>query len=167
MGGYGSGWQGAKKDVVDHCVVLSIKELIRARVLVPGSYKRGSLTWRSGSGEVCAEFEYESEFRQDGTGSLFLRYIGAGQQFCHWVSLRSTVPHFGGRRWWFLCPLKGIRAAKLYLPAGATKFASRKAYDLTYRSCQSSWRLERVRARTERLVRRMAESEARFRAVLK
>jgi hypothetical protein len=167
MGGYGSGWQGTKKDVVDDSVVLSIKDLIRERVLVPGSYNRGSLTWRSAGGEASAEFEYESELRQDGTGSLFLRYIGAGQQFCHWVSLRSTVPHFGGRRWWFLCPLKGIRAAKLYLPAGATKFASRKAYDLTYRSCQSSWRLERVRRRTERLARQMAESEVRFRAVLK
>jgi hypothetical protein len=167
MGGYGSGWQGTKKDVVDHCVALSIKELIRARALVPDSYKRGTLVGGYGASESCVSFEYESELRLDGTGSLFLRYIGAGRRFCHWVSLRSTAPHFGGRRWWFVCPLKGIRAAKLYLPAGATNFASRKAYDLTYRSCQSSWRLERVRRRTERLARQMAESEARFRAVLK
>ena len=167
MGGSGSGWQGTKKEVVDHCVVLSIKELIRTRALVPDNYKRGTLVWGYGDSESSLRFEYESELRQDGTGSLFLRYIGAGRQFCHWVSLRSTAPHFGGRRWWFLCPLKGIRAAKLYLPAGAAKFASRKAYDLTYRSCQSSWRLERVRRRTERLARQMAESEVRFRAVLK
>jgi hypothetical protein len=48
------------------------------------------------------------------------------------------VPHYGGRRWWFICPIKKIRVAKLYLPPGATQFASRKAHDLTYRSVQES-----------------------------
>src|SRR5208283_252326 len=108
MGGWGSGWQGTKKDVVDDCIVLSIKELIRERMLVPGSYRRGSLTWRCDGSESSATFNYESDLRQDGTGSLFLRFVDAGQQFCHWISLRSTLPHYGGRRWWFLCPLKGI-----------------------------------------------------------
>ena len=152
MGGYGSGWRGAKRDVVDHCVVLSIKELIHARVLVPGSSHRGTLVWGCGGSESSVRFEYESELRQDGTGALFLRYVGAGQPFCHWVSLRSTAPHFGGRRWWFVCPLKRIRAAKLYLPPGATSFASRQAYDLTYRSCQESG----SRKRSDRFWRRMA-----------
>lgn len=152
MGGSGSGWQGAKKDVVDDCIVLSIKGLVRERVLVPGSYRRGSLAWRCGDSEPFARFEYELELRQDGTGSLFLRYVGDGQQFCHWVLLRSTTPHYGGRRWWFLCPLKGIRAAKLYLPPGATQFASRQAHDLTYRSCQESgWR-----KRSDKFCRRLA-----------
>jgi hypothetical protein len=152
MGGYGSGWRGAKKDVVDHCVVLSIKDLIREHVLVPDSYKRGMLVGGYGDSESSVSFEYESELRLDGTGSLFLRYIGTGRQFCHWVSLRSTAPHFGGRRWWFVCPLKRIRAAKLYLPPGATSFASRQAYDLTYRSCQESG----SRKRSDRFWRRMA-----------
>jgi hypothetical protein len=124
MGGMGSGWQGFKKDVVDDCMVLSIKALVCERVLVPGAYRRGSLTWQCDG----SEFEYESELRQDGTGSLFLRCVGPGQQFCHWVSLCSTVPHYGGRRWWFICPIKKIRVAKLYLPPGARTFASRQAY---------------------------------------
>jgi hypothetical protein len=160
MGGYGSGWQGAKKNVVDHCVVLSIKALIRTRALVSGSYNRGSLTWRSAGGEVSAEFEYASELRQDGTGSLCIRYLGAGQPFCHWVPLRSTVPHFGGRRWWFVCPLKGIRVAKLYLPPGATSFASRQAYDLTYRSCQESGSRERSDRFWRRTARRLGSEYA-------
>jgi hypothetical protein len=112
-------------------------------------------------------FEYESELRQDGTGSLFLRCVGPAQQFCHWVSLCSTVPHYGGRRWWFICPVKKIRIAKLYLPPGATRFASRQAYSLTYRSCQRPFRLERVRRRTERLARQMSQNEARFRELMK
>lgn len=164
MGGWGSGWQGTKKDVVDDCILLSIKELVRERVLVPGSYRRGSLTWQCGGGNSSARFEYESELRQDGTGSLFLRYVGAGQQFCHWVSLRSTVPFYGGRRWWFLCPLRSIRAAKLYLLPGATSFASRRAYDLTYTSCQESGSVDRL---CRKLARRLGRDEAELRALFK
>jgi hypothetical protein len=162
MGGTGSGWQGQRKTTVEEGLTLDVKDLVAKGALVPGAYRRGSLTWQ-GDG---SEFEYESELRQDGTGSLFLRCVGPGQQFCHWVSLCSTVPHYGGRRWWFICPIKKIRVAKLYLPPGTTTFASRKAYSLTYRSCQRRFRLERARRWTERLARQMAQNEGRLRALL-
>jgi hypothetical protein len=161
MGGRGSGWQRERKTTVEEGLILDIKVLVAKGALVPGAYRRGSLTWQCDG----SEFEYESELRQDGTGSLFLRCVGPGQQFCHWVSLCSTVPHYGGRRWWFICPIKKIRVAKLYLPSGARTFASRGAYSLTYRSCQSSFRVERARRSTERLARQMTP-EAEFRALL-
>jgi hypothetical protein len=41
-------------------------------------------------------------------------------------------PSFGGRRWWFICPVTAKRVGKLYVPNGATHFAGRKAHDLTY-----------------------------------
>jgi hypothetical protein len=164
MGGMGSGWQGTKKDVVDQCIVISIKELIRERILVPGNYRRGALVWGDGDTESAARFNFESKLGQDGTGSLFLRYIGAGEQFCHWVSLRSTVPHYGGRRWWFVCPLKGICAAKLYLPPGATCFACRQAHDLTYTSCQESGSVDRL---CRKLAPRVGRDEAELRALFK
>jgi hypothetical protein len=62
----------------------------------------------------------------------------------------STRPYFGGRRWWFVCPLivRGIacnrRAGKLYLPPGAKYFGCRKCHDLTYESCQDSHRFDRA-----------------------
>lgn len=167
MGGSGSGWQDAKKNVVDDCIVLSIRELIRERALVPGSYRRGSLIWQHAGSEPYAKFEYDSELRLDGTGSLFLRYVGAGRQFCHWVSLVSTVPQYGGRRWWFICPIKKIRSAKLYLPPGATQFASRLAHDLTYMSCQESGGDKRLRRRIVRQARRLGWSDAELNALLK
>ena len=34
------------------------------------------------------------------------------------VQLWSTECRFGGRRWWFECPLTGRRVTKLYLPTG-------------------------------------------------
>jgi hypothetical protein len=144
--------------------VISIKELICERVLVPGNYHRGTLVWGDGDSESAARFSYESKLRQDGTGSLFLRYVGAGEPFCHWVSLCSTVPYYGGRRWWFICPIKKIRVAKLYLPPGATQFGSRKAHDLTYTSCQESGRVHRL---CRKLARRLGRDEAELRALFK
>jgi hypothetical protein len=65
-----------------------------------------------------------------------LRYTTGGKPIDSWVWLTTTVPRFGGHRWWFRCPALGIRAAKLYLPPRGDCFASRKAWNLTYRSCQ-------------------------------
>ncbi len=48
------------------------------------------------------------------------------------LGLTWTVPRFGGRRWWFTCPISGRRCAVLYLPRGAHKFGSAKAYGLAY-----------------------------------
>ena len=46
MGGYGSGWKGAKKETVESCLVLSITDLIRKKALIPGRLRRGTLVWR-------------------------------------------------------------------------------------------------------------------------
>src|SRR5262249_46565638 len=60
------------------------------------------------------------------------------------IGLTSTVPRFGGLRWWFVCPLvvRGVpcrrRVGKLYLPGNARYFGCRRCYDLTYTSCQES-----------------------------
>ena len=43
------------------------------------------------------------------------------------IQLETTPQPFGGRRWWFVCPRAGRRAAKLYLPNGVFTFASRQA----------------------------------------
>lgn len=50
------------------------------------------------------------------------------------IRLVFTEPNFGGRRWWMICPYKHIQVAKLYLPNGGDRFASRKAWRLAYQS---------------------------------
>jgi hypothetical protein len=50
------------------------------------------------------------------------------------IRLVFTEPNYGGRRWWMICPYKGVRVAKLYLPNGGDRFASRKAWRLGYQS---------------------------------
>lgn len=50
------------------------------------------------------------------------------------IALVSTPQPFGGRRWWFLCPVTGSRAAVLYMPTGRTRFASQAALGGSYRT---------------------------------
>jgi hypothetical protein len=69
------------------------------------------------------------------------------------VRLEMTPTQFGGRRFWFVCPLimRGVpctrRAAKLYLPPGGRYFACRRCHNLTYRSSQEAHQMERLFAR--------------------
>ena len=58
------------------------------------------------------------------------------------VQLVATPCRFGGRRYWFICPLSkdgracGRRVARLYIPPGGRYFGCRHCYELTYRSAQ-------------------------------
>ena len=73
-----------------------------------------------------------------------------------------TKPNYGGRRWWFICPIvrrdggPPRRVAKLYLPSGSKYFGSREAYGLTYTSCQES---EKSRGLFRRLAAEMGADE--------
>ncbi len=65
------------------------------------------------------------------------------------VRLSSTPCYFGGRRWWFRCPLEedgrvcNRRAGTLYL-AGDKYFGCRICYNLTYESSRDSHRFDGV-----------------------
>jgi len=149
MGGYKSGFQGTKKTTVQECLTLSSKNLNGLGAFELG-WREGLCSWRRGE-EVIAELEYNtSMFGEKGT--LWLRYYVDGKFMYYTVTIVSTVPHYGGRRWWFICPITKSRVGKLYLPPGATQFGSRKAHDLTYRSCQESG----SRERSERFRRKVA-----------
>jgi hypothetical protein len=147
MGGQGSGWQRTRKLTVEEGLILDVKDLVAKGVLDPG-WRNGSLRWQS-----SAALQYSSSISQNGTGTLWLRYTADGEFMYYTVTLVSTVPHYGGRHWWFICPVKKIRVSKLHLPPGATQFASRKAHNLTYRSSREcGWR-----KRSQKFRRRMAQ----------
>jgi hypothetical protein len=83
------------------------------------------------------------------------------------VLLTASPTQFGGRRWWFRCPLFlrnrpcHRRVGKLYMPPGSPYFGCRKCLGLTYRSCQQAHQVERafsrlgLSAEAARLWRRM------------
>ena len=153
MGGYGSGWQGAKKVTVEDSLVLTASSLVRKKALVPGSWTRGSWGWTyDGYDEPHATIGYEANLTDEGNSWLRLHYQASGEPVDYKVQLVTTKPNYGGLRWWFVCPLvrrdsgPPRRVAKLYLPPGGKYFGSREGYGLTYTSCQESRKFSKLYA---------------------
>ena len=138
MGGFGSGWRRATTDVVEDCLVLSIADLVREKVIVSGAVQRGVLAWSRAGQQPDAQVNYEADLLTDKHAAIQLRYRIDDRDESYHVWLRYTEPQYGGRRWWFKCPLTGDRVAKLYLPPGQNRFASRRAYGLAYSSSRKS-----------------------------
>lgn len=75
----------------------------------------------------------------------YTRGRGADRKQVHQaVRLCHTVPHYGGRRWWMICPFRNIRVGKLYMPPGGDRFVSRQAWRLGYQ-CQHDAAREPIR----------------------
>ena len=133
-----------RKDVVEDCLVLSVRD-----VRTGAECRSGSLRWRCGD-QLLGLISYTVDLMSAEQGCLWLWYnVGGGANHVA-ISMISTALHSGGRRWWFICPVTGDRVGKLYLPPGATHFAGRHAHNLTYTSCRES-------GREKRLWRRMAK----------
>ena len=54
------------------------------------------------------------------------------------VKLVTTVPNFGGLRFWLVCPSCSRRFTKLYCLGDRKSFQCRTCQGLTYRSCRES-----------------------------
>jgi hypothetical protein len=125
MGGLGSGRSGGRPRTEDG---------------LPGCAWSGSVVWTdTRTSERGGSVSYQVYLGEE-SGRVRLKHTstradGEGYVSDYWVQLITTPQPFGGRRWWFVCPRTGKRAAKIYLPDEAVTFASRQAYRLTY-ACQ-------------------------------
>jgi hypothetical protein len=152
MGGYGSGRSGGRP-TTNSGLTLTLSEL--GQSLRPGCMSSGSIVWtNTTTGERTGSIGYEAHLDQR-CGRIRLIYTRTGwdgeRRVCdYWIGLETTPQHFGGRRWWFICPRTGKRTAKLYLPNGAFTFASRQAYRLAY-ACQREPAHERALRRAFKL----------------
>jgi len=109
----------------------------------------GTLTWTwMSNGPISIDY-----FIRPNAGKPFviLDYLWRKtEQVAIPVDFQSTPTQFGGRRWWFTCPLilNGIacnrRVGKLYLPASAKYFGCRHCHKLAYRSSQEAYQVERA-----------------------
>ena len=123
MGGWGSGnWiRWPTKPVVEDGLTLDLCRFIREGLVVPGSSVTGSLTWRqSTTGRDTFSVGYHASLR--GPGGCAFTYTAAGMSLDYRIDLTVTRPYFGGTRWWFVYPVEGVRAAKLYSPPGSCLF---------------------------------------------
>ena len=163
MGGYGSGCQGSSKAIVEDSLTLSIKRLVEEEVVALGRWQSGTWMWSYPGEEPHASISYEVHTLDPADPWLRISGRVGGEPVAYRIGLETTQPNFGGLRWWFICPCSGLRAAKLHLPHGGKYFAHRKAYGLTYRSCQESGQF---RGLFRRLAAEMGTSEASVREAL-
>lgn len=147
MGGFRSGRRGgrATKGLVEHCLVLDSQHWTHEGLLVPGHHRCGVYQWGKRSW-VC----FESQMTAGGPALRLMYFVRGGERLDYLVRLATTTPHFGGIRWWFLCPLVlngnacSRRVGKLYLPPGANYFGCRHCHQLTYLSTRKSRAYERA-----------------------
>lgn len=147
MGGMGSGnwYRHGKKETVEESLVVAIKDL-RNRLYGGAA---GTLTWTWADTNKVSIGYYVTGTPDSPTVTVHYRWRDTENVNIS-VRLDTTPTQFGGRRWWFICPLivGGVacqrRAGKLYLPPRARYFGCRKCHDLTYRSSQEAHQTERL-----------------------
>lgn len=140
MGGYGSGRHGGRP-LADYALRVDLARMMRQGQAKPGSLIWGTLHWTCGD-EPSGSVSYETDMTNPDNATLTLRYTkGEGESresVKQVIRLVWTRPHYGGRRWWMVCPYRGHRVGKLYLPRNGDRFASRTAWRLGYRSQRSA-----------------------------
>ena len=123
MGGFGSGRYGGTATAEGTAsYVLAASVLTRARLQVG---QRGFGTSYFGEEKFPVEIRVDTtdasnpflelthRTRDDSEGDRIVRDR---------IRLIWTVPTYGGRRWWFLCPRTGRRTIKLFLPIEGMAF---------------------------------------------
>ena len=142
MGGFGSGRYGGRP-TADMSKRIDLAWMIRTKRAIPGQEVWGSLSWNCG-GHPSGSISYIADMRNPFSSELRLIYShGSGddrQRIEQKVRLTFSEPTFGGRRWWMICPFRGNRVGKLYMPNGGDRFAGRSAWRLGYQSQRSAHR---------------------------
>jgi hypothetical protein len=132
---------------------LDINFLARRGLIVPGSATGPhAIRWVNSDGLEIASGWISADMRGDSDGSLHIQIGEFGQT----ITLVTLARHYGGRQWFFLCPVMNRRASVLWLPRGAQHFASRHAWpgQVAYRS-QFLTAMDRAYLGMERIKRRL------------
>ena len=132
-----------KKTTVEECKSISTTFLKEHGYFC--GWQAGGMKWTRG-GEENGSIGFVVSV-QDWTGEIRFQYTqtqsynGEKESLDYPVCLTATPCRYGGKRWWFICPLikNGYacnrRVLKLYL-GGGKYFGCRHCYNLTYESCQ-------------------------------
>jgi hypothetical protein len=166
MGGIGSGsWhRWDSKPTVEGRLSLDVNRLARDGILAP--WRSGTLYWSNvNTGQVVGSARYLVEVPDDDLRVLRLSYTLDGEPVELPIAVEATYPVFGGRRWWFRCPLIthgtpcGRRAAKLHLRG--RYFGCRQCHGLVYYSSKTAHQRERALRQIDRLYARYCRGPVR------
>jgi hypothetical protein len=133
----------SKKDTVEDCTKLSIVKLKEFGLLE--GFCHTTLTWtrslsghKSSIGIVVDVMDEPYYVKLNYT--ITARDSGEKTDYDYKIGLTTTPCHFGGVRYWFICPLSrngmpcGRRIGTLFLSSGSKCFDCRHCYDLSYES---------------------------------
>ncbi|MBN1546925.1 MAG: hypothetical protein JW902_09720 [Syntrophaceae bacterium] len=130
-----------KKGLVEECRCVSIAYLNQNHYL--DDFRTGQLVWKNCFGEETSSVGFLVSILK---GEPYIRFLytsrntGEKTEYDYKVGLTTTPCHFGGVRYWFICPLTkdgvycGRRVAKLYKAPGSNYFGCRHCYNLSYES---------------------------------
>ena len=131
-----------KKDTVEDSRSISISFLRKHGFLC--GYKSGQVTWSRNEEEVASIGVAVSTMNDEDyvkfNYTTTHRSTGEKTSYDYKVSLTTTPCHFGGVRYWFICPLTikgnycGRRVGTLNKAPGANYYGCRHCYDLSYES---------------------------------
>jgi len=160
MGGYGSGQVSGGRPVADDALKLDLDDLFR-KGLVSDNFNchNRPLNWvKVQTREKIASLNYDFYEIEKDEKRMVLRYTntnsatGGKTEVKIQIRLECTYPLYGGKRWWFTCPLFknnhscGRRTNKLYSVPGCPYFGCRRCFDLTYQSSNDSHKYDRMYA---------------------
>ena len=129
------------KSTVEDSTQLSIFKLREFGLLV--GYCSTTLTWtrrlsgRKSSIDIIVDTD---DLYAKVNYTVIDRNTGEKTNYDYRIALTTTSCHFGGIRYWFICPLStnsvycGRRVGTLYLAPGANYFGCRHCYNLSYES---------------------------------
>ena len=121
--------------LVETTFSLEIRPLVRAGAIRDDVHADGKMRFGPDDDALTIAFEVSTRDRANRwirvTCTIFNERSGKRCDIDDKISL-ATTPLPCGRKWWFICPVLGVRARALYLPRGARYFRSRRAYDLAY-----------------------------------
>ncbi|MDX3968133.1 MAG: hypothetical protein QHD01_16240 [Bradyrhizobium sp.] len=82
------------------------------------------LAWHHSYWGEIASGTIEADMRDPHDGWLRIE-LGS---FVQRITLMSRPRHFGGRQWFFVCPVRNRKATVLWKPPGASRFCSRQTW---------------------------------------
>ena len=133
MGGFGSG-RRSNRFTTDDCIQLKLTDLRRLGMIKRHCMHRRERTWYL-DGKVVAQLTLVSDVDcREPYPCLKITGQARGERINCLVLLDNQPMHFGGERWYALCPSTGKRCTTLVLPPSSTHFASVAGWDTVYGS---------------------------------
>jgi hypothetical protein len=158
MGGVNSGRRrSVHRGDVEHYPAIDLRVLRRARVLRAGECTYTTLQWGNQAPEALSARIF-IDLSDTGDASMRILRSEDHRARLERVAIECVPCPYGGHRYYFLCPLVGVRCEQLFLADGI--FASRKAHKLTYAS-QSEDQISRARRKVRKL-HRQVEGDFRY-----